>query len=94
MTRTRFSWSEYVKYLRSDKWKKKRYALGFSRNFTCERCGVYCKDAFEVHHKTYIHVYKEPLCDLMLLCPNCHRMLEAQKRRERKIRECSRTHKC
>ena len=85
--RTRFSWSEYVRYLRSDKWKRKRMALGFKRNFTCELCGTYARDAFEVHHKTYEHIYKEPLSDLMFLCPHCHRVLEAQKRRERKLRD-------
>jgi predicted HNH restriction endonuclease len=93
MARTRFSWTEYRAYLRSDKWRRKRLALGFSKNFTCERCGRYCRDGFEVHHKTYIRIYKELLSDLMLLCPDCHRMLEVQKRRERKWRECSRTQK-
>lgn len=87
MERRRFSWTEYMRYLRSDKWKKKRLALGFKKKFICERCGTYCKDGFEVHHKTYIHIFKEPLCDLMLLCPKCHRILEVQKRRERKLRD-------
>lgn len=85
--RTRFSWNEYVKYLRSDKWKRKRLALGFKRNFTCELCGSYSKDSFEVHHKTYTHIFKEPLSDLMFLCPECHRKLEVQKRRERKLKD-------
>ena len=86
-TKKGFTWGEYVKYLRSDKWKRKRLALGFQRQFTCERCGQYCKDRYEVHHKTYRNVFKEPLCDLMLMCPNCHRMIEVQKRRERKWRD-------
>lgn len=85
--RTRFSWAQYVAYLRSDKWKRKRLALGFNRNFCCERCGRNCRDGFEVHHKTYIHIFKEPFSDLMLLCPDCHRMIEVQKRRERKWRD-------
>lgn len=85
--RTRFTWNQYVNYLRSDKWKRKRLAKAFQCNFTCERCKSYCKDAFEIHHKTYIRVFKEPLSDLMFLCPNCHRILEAQKRRERKLRD-------
>lgn len=84
--RIRFTWSQYVAYLRSEKWKRKRLAKGFKQNFTCERCGVYCKDSFEIHHKTYIHVFREPLNDLMFLCPQCHKILEAQKRRERKLR--------
>lgn len=86
MERRRFSWTEYVKYLRSEKWKRKRWALGFRKKFTCELCGTYCKDSFEVHHKTYAHIFREPLSDLMFLCSHCHKMLEAQKRRERKLK--------
>lgn len=85
--RTRFTWSQYIAYLKSEKWKRKRLAKGFKQNFTCERCGTYCRDGFEIHHKTYIHVFKEPLSDLMLLCPNCHRIIEVQKRRERKWKD-------
>ncbi len=85
--RTRFSWTEYMRYLRSEKWKRKRQALGFKRNFTCEMCGTYSRNLFEVHHKTYAHIFKEPLSDLMFLCPDCHRKLEVQKRRERKLRD-------
>ena len=85
--RTRFSWSQYVAYLRSEKWKMKRYAKGFQVGFCCERCGQYSKGSFEIHHKTYEHIFREPLRDLMFLCPNCHRMIEVQKRRERKLRD-------
>lgn len=83
-TKNGFTWREYVQYLRSDKWRMKRLALAYQRGFTCERCGCVCKDKFEVHHKTYKHAFREPLVDLMLLCPECHRMIEAQKRRDRK----------
>ena len=85
--RTRFSWKEYVNYLRSEKWKKKRYAKGFQVGFLCERCGQYSKASFEIHHKTYEHIFREPLVDLMFLCPNCHKIIEVQKRRERKWRD-------
>lgn len=85
--RTRFSWGEYVNYLRSEKWKRKRLAKGFSVGFCCERCGQYARDGFEIHHKSYARIFKEPLTDLMFLCPNCHRMIEVQKRRERKLRD-------
>lgn len=85
--RVRFTWSQYVAYLKSEKWKRKRLAKAFQCKFTCERCKRYSRDAFEIHHKTYVHVFKEPLSDLMFLCPECHRILEVQKRRERKLRD-------
>lgn len=85
--RVRFTWNQYVAYLRSDKWKRKRLAKAFQVNFICERCKTYSKSSFEIHHKTYVRVFKEPLSDLMFLCPECHRILEAQKRRERKLRD-------
>ena len=85
--RVRFTWSQYVAYLKSEKWKRKRLAKAFQCKFICERCKRYSRDGFEIHHKTYIHVFKEPLSDLMFLCPECHRILEVQKRRERKLKD-------
>lgn len=74
----------YNRYLTSPKWKAKRWAIAYSRGFVCEKCGRYCKDNFEVHHKTYKRIFHEPSCDLMLLCGDCHRLVEIQKRIRRK----------
>lgn len=73
-------WQKYRRYLKTDRWFKKRLALGYKVNFRCEKCGIDCRNKFEVHHKTYRRVFKEPLSDLMFLCPECHRLIEARKR--------------
>ena len=83
---TKFTWNKYLMYLKSEKWHKKRFAKGFQVGFICEKCGKYSKDAFEIHHKTYIRVLKEPLTDLMFLCPTCHSLIEVEKRRKRKAK--------
>lgn len=81
----------YKKYLRSEKWQKKRQAV-FERALknansdnkfgVCERCGYKpWKPCLQVHHKTYDNVFNEPLEDLELLCPNCHKE-ETKKQQE------------
>ena len=74
---------KYRAYLLSDAWKKKKQAV-FERarktagtdnlHGVCEKCGYKpYKPCLQVHHKTYAHIYNEPLEDLELLCPRCHR---------------------
>lgn len=76
--------NKYNKYLKTDKWRKKRLALAYKNHFMCEMCGKYCGFNFEVHHKTYKRVFNEPLCDLMFLCEDCHNDIEIKKRIDRK----------
>lgn len=76
-------WEKYRRYLKSPQWHKKRLALAFKVNFTCERCGQYNRSSFEAHHKTYKNVFKEPLSDLMFLCGDCHKIIEINKRIKR-----------
>lgn len=60
----------YHDYLRSAKWKEFREkALDFYGN-ECGLCGS--RYNLEVHHKTYINIFKEQLPDVMLLCQQCH----------------------
>lgn len=75
---------KYIEYLRSPKWRAKRWAIGYARNFTCEICHKYCRDNFEIHHKTYRNICNEPDCDLLLLCSDCHKKVEIKKRLERR----------
>lgn len=77
--------SIYRRYLFSEKWKQKRQ-LVFDRARKnantdnkfgiCERCGYKpWKKCLQVHHLTYEHLFDEPLEDLILLCPKCHKEL-------------------
>jgi len=62
---------EYKQYLKSDKWKRKRYAVLQRDGFRCVRCGS--KNNLQVHHKTYRNIFNEPLSDLITLCKKCHK---------------------
>ena len=84
----------YKKYLLSKEWQEKRKKV-FERALKnancnneygiCERCGYkpnkYC---LQVHHRTYEHLFNEPLEDLELLCPNCHKAETKKQRAEHK----------
>ncbi len=66
-TRSRF---DYVAYLRSEKWARKRAkALTLAGN----RC-VLCNSSvgLNVHHRTYQRIGNERLDDLIVLCRACH----------------------
>lgn len=84
----------YKKYLQSKKWQEKRIkvferaksnANSSNKYGICERCGYEPKrNCLQVHHKTYIHLFNEPLEDLELLCPNCHKAETKKQRAEHK----------
>lgn len=65
------SWKErYHAYLKSPEWrdrvsKKMKQARG--RCLLCNADGP-----LSVHHRTYDHIFKEPLIDLIVLCKGCH----------------------
>lgn len=61
---------KYGEYIRSDKWRGKRAAVLRRDGNLCQACLVL--PATEVHHKTYEHVYDEPLFDLVSVCHVCH----------------------
>ena len=63
---------EYIEYIQSAEWRNKRLEKAKEQNYTCEICGKKIKTGFEVHHRTYINLGNEPLCDLAFLCKNCH----------------------
>lgn len=71
----------YLRYLRSEAWQRKRAAVLQRDGF---RCVVWSEhQATEVHHRTYAHLGDEPLEDLVSVCHACHRVLTALIRRER-----------
>lgn len=66
----------YGKYLMSREWALKRNAVIVRAHGMCERCGQF--EASQIHHLTYIRLYRECLSDLQGLCPGCHQFLHAK----------------
>ena len=52
----------------------------------CQRCGK--RKGLQVHHKTYVRLFKERMEDLEVLCWGCHRKEHRKKTRpKKKIRQ-------
>lgn len=62
--------SKYEEYLNSNIWKDKRDRVLKRDNYVCQAC--LRNKATEVHHKTYKHVFDEPLFELTSVCRSCH----------------------
>lgn len=63
----------YDKYLNTERWKTKRAAVLNRDSNICLSCGS--KKATSVHHKTYEHIFNEPLFDLCSICNDCHEII-------------------
>jgi len=75
------AWFEnYNLYLQTNEWKEKRLKVLKRDNWTCQSCLE--REANEVHHITYKHVFKEPCFDLISICYNCHDELTKLDRNE------------
>lgn len=74
---------EYVKYIKSQKWKLvcAKYWAVYGRK--CQACGSRLK--LHVHHKSYDRFQRESLADLTGLCNNCHRAVHHMHRTNRSI---------
>ena len=75
---------QYDEYLKSPQWQAKRSERLKMDNYTCQRCGyrkdINCYSWFEIHHLTYKNVGNEDVArDLITLCPECHKEVEAGK---------------
>jgi len=66
-------WKRYNEYLSSREWKDKRRLVLERDGYQCQARLAGCEDrATEVHHKTYKHVFSEPIFDLESICASCH----------------------
>lgn len=65
----RFS-PEYLKYIKSEKWKKRAKAARKRAGYRCELCGR--KKQLSVHHISYVRLGRERKEDLLALCESCH----------------------
>ena len=70
---------DYKEYLKSDEWQQKRIDKARQMNYTCEICGKVVVFGFHIHHKTYKHIFNEPLSDLQFLCEECHEKKHKEK---------------
>jgi len=64
---------KYFRYLNTPDWRAKCAIVRERCNNVCERCHKYQVD--EVHHKTYKHIFNEPLEELQGLCAPCHQFV-------------------
>jgi 5-methylcytosine-specific restriction endonuclease McrA len=66
----------YQEYLSSEDWGRRRQAVLERDGGRCQACLKV--EATQVHHKTYKHIYNEPLFDLVSICRRCHEMLHPE----------------
>lgn len=70
----------YEEYLRSAAWQTLRQQVIGRDEGLCQTCLL---PGQEVHHKTYLRLFHEPLSDLILLCGECHEAITDVFRRRR-----------
>lgn len=62
---------EYLEYLESVEWEKKRQRTFMFKGEECEVCGD--KKNLHIHHATYDNFKNEKDEDLFVLCKKCHK---------------------
>jgi hypothetical protein len=67
----------YQIYIKSSEWFKIRKLVLKRDNYTCQGCLE--KEATEVHHKNYDHLFNEILFDLVSVCKACHDKIHLKK---------------
>jgi 5-methylcytosine-specific restriction endonuclease McrA len=70
---------EYLAYLLSDTWRRKRQRKFKQVGRKCELCGSVRQ--LEVHHLHYDSLGKEKLADLQVLCVTCHPIADEERRK-------------
>jgi hypothetical protein len=70
--------NQYLKHLRSRRWRNMRADMIKLRGKKCERCGN-ADGRICLHHKTYARLGRELIADLELLCCGCHKTADAQR---------------
>jgi len=70
---------EYLAYIKSERWQQKRRWTLSLANGVCQECGM--RDApLEVHHLTYERLGNERPTDLVVVCRECHKKLDAERK--------------
>lgn len=60
---------QYKEYLSSEHWKKFRKET-YSKRKMCQKCTS--KKNLNIHHITYVNLWKETQEDVLVLCNECH----------------------
>jgi len=76
---------KYFEYLKSIAWRNKRIQAFRFHGRKCSICGA--KRLLQVHHKTYDHIFNEPMEDLVVLCIPCHKKEHGIKKVQKKKRK-------
>lgn len=72
-----------AEYYLTREWKAKSAAVLKRDGYTCQAGFAVCTiRATQAHHKTYDHVFNEPLFDLVAICHSCHCELHEHMKRE------------
>lgn len=62
----------YKAYLLSPKWRGFTNNIRKIRKHKCEKCGSNIR--LQIHHKSYLNIFKETPDDVLLLCKACHEL--------------------
>lgn len=72
---------EYDRYIaQSPEWQRKRRDAFALYGRKCAKCKS--SRGLQVHHKTYEHLFNEPMEDLMILCFHCHKEVHRKRLEE------------
>lgn len=69
-------------YLKSEHWKLLKRVTLQSQGRICCKCGALKK--LQIHHKTYVRLWKELQSDLMVVCVDCHKKIHGIKKKRKK----------
>ena len=75
--------AQYLAYLKSPLWNFQRYKALVVAGFRCQKCKKHAVEdgvVLQVHHKTYERLGKELPEDLVVLCKECHKEADTERR--------------
>lgn len=74
---------EYKRYIKSERWKRKRQQVFAHYGRRCYACRKRAR-ILHVHHRSYRNLTREPMSDLIPLCQPCHDKITKYHRRNRR----------
>jgi hypothetical protein len=63
---------KYADYLRTPDWKRFRSIVIKKAQHRCQLCNS--SGVLHVHHRNYADIFNEKLCDVVVLCADCHKI--------------------